>query len=118
MSAKKVDLSVEFCGKKFLNPFMLSSSPVSNSAEMVGRSFDAGWGGVAGTLFFGDRWDRGDGWDGGDGWGRRDSQTIYAAGWLPAPSGRARPTIPNCLALGGPRRFLTQNEERRIKNTQ
>ncbi|HAH07752.1 MAG TPA: NAD-dependent dihydropyrimidine dehydrogenase subunit PreA [Elusimicrobia bacterium] len=47
MSAKKVDLSVEFCGKKFLNPFMLSSSPVSNSAEMVGRSFDAGWGGVA-----------------------------------------------------------------------
>ena len=43
----KVDLSVDFCGVHFLNPFMLSSSPVSNSAEMVGRSFDAGWGGVA-----------------------------------------------------------------------
>jgi len=44
---KKADLSVTFCGKRFLNPFMLSSSPVSNSAEMVGRAFDAGWGGVA-----------------------------------------------------------------------
>lgn len=44
---KKADLSVDFCGVKFKNPFMLSSSPVSNSAEMVGRAFDAGWGGVA-----------------------------------------------------------------------
>lgn len=43
----KRDLSVDFCGVKFKNPFMLSSSPVSNSAEMVGRAFDAGWGGVA-----------------------------------------------------------------------
>jgi dihydropyrimidine dehydrogenase (NAD+) subunit PreA len=42
-----VDLSVDFCGVRFKNPFLLSSSPVSNSAEMVGRSFDAGWGGVA-----------------------------------------------------------------------
>jgi len=41
-----VDLSVNFCGVKFKNPFLLSSSPVSNSAEMVARSFDAGWGGV------------------------------------------------------------------------
>jgi dihydropyrimidine dehydrogenase (NAD+) subunit PreA len=31
---------------KFKNPFLLSSSPVSNSAEMVARSFDAGWSGV------------------------------------------------------------------------
>ena len=45
--AKKPDLSVDFCGVKFKNPFMLSSSPVSNSAEMVGRAFEAGWGGVA-----------------------------------------------------------------------
>jgi len=45
--AAKVDLSVDFCGVHFENPFMLSSSPVSNSAEMVGRAFDAGWGGVA-----------------------------------------------------------------------
>ena len=43
---KKADLSVEFLGFKMKNPFMLSSSPVSNSAEMVGRAFDAGWGGV------------------------------------------------------------------------
>ncbi|MDQ7823608.1 MAG: NAD-dependent dihydropyrimidine dehydrogenase subunit PreA [Candidatus Eremiobacteraeota bacterium] len=41
------DLSIDFCGVKFLNPFMLSSSPVANCAEMVGRSFDAGWGGVS-----------------------------------------------------------------------
>lgn len=45
--AKPIDLSVDFCGVKFKNPFMLSSSPVSNNAEMVGRAFDAGWGGVA-----------------------------------------------------------------------
>lgn len=41
------DLSVDFCGVRFKNPFMLSSSPVSNSAEMIGRAFDAGWGGVS-----------------------------------------------------------------------
>ncbi len=44
--ANNVDLSIDFCGVKFKNPFLLSSSPVSNSAEMVARSFDAGWGGV------------------------------------------------------------------------
>lgn len=43
----KPDISVNFCGVKFKNPFLLSSSPVSNSAEMVGRAFDAGWGGAA-----------------------------------------------------------------------
>lgn len=47
MSKPEVDLSIEFCGKKFINPFLLSSSPVSNSAEMVARSFEAGWSGVA-----------------------------------------------------------------------
>ncbi len=45
--SKKIDLSVDFCGFKLINPFMLSSSPVSNSAEMIERSFEAGWGGVA-----------------------------------------------------------------------
>lgn len=45
--AEKPDLSVDFCGVRFKNPFMLSSSPVSNSAEMVGRAFETGWGGVA-----------------------------------------------------------------------
>ncbi|MFH1653885.1 MAG: NAD-dependent dihydropyrimidine dehydrogenase subunit PreA [Pseudomonadota bacterium] len=43
----KPGLVVDFCGVKFINPFMLSSSPVSNSGEMIGRAFDAGWGGVA-----------------------------------------------------------------------
>ncbi len=46
MSNHHVDLSIEFCGKTFKNPFLLSSSPVSNSAEMVARSFEAGWSGV------------------------------------------------------------------------
>jgi len=45
--AKLKDLSIEMCGVKFPNPFMLSSSPVSNTGEMVGRSFDRGFGGVA-----------------------------------------------------------------------
>jgi dihydropyrimidine dehydrogenase (NAD+) subunit PreA len=43
---EKIDLSVSFCGVKFPNPFLLSSSPVSNSAEMVAAAFEAGWGGV------------------------------------------------------------------------
>jgi dihydropyrimidine dehydrogenase (NAD+) subunit PreA len=41
-----IDLSVDFCSVRFPNPFLLSSSPVSNSAEMVERAFEAGWGGV------------------------------------------------------------------------
>ncbi|MEJ2101518.1 MAG: hypothetical protein P8X68_16295 [Desulfobacterales bacterium] len=41
-----IDLSINFCGVNFKNPFLLSSSPVSNSADMVARAFDAGWGGV------------------------------------------------------------------------
>jgi dihydropyrimidine dehydrogenase (NAD+) subunit PreA len=44
--SQPIDLSIEFCGKTFQNPFLLSSSPVSNSAEMVARSFEAGWSGV------------------------------------------------------------------------
>lgn len=40
------DLSIEMCGVTFPNPFMLSSSPVSNTAEMVGRAFDRGFGGT------------------------------------------------------------------------
>ena len=47
MAATKPDLSIEFCGRQFINPFLLSSSPVSNSAEMVARAFEAGWSGVA-----------------------------------------------------------------------
>lgn len=46
MSDKKVDLSIDFCGVTFKNPFLLSSSPVSNSAEMVEKAYEMGWGGV------------------------------------------------------------------------
>lgn len=41
------DLRIDFCGFPLVNPFLLSSSPVSNSAEMVSRAFEAGWAGVA-----------------------------------------------------------------------
>jgi dihydropyrimidine dehydrogenase (NAD+) subunit PreA len=46
MSARR-DLGIDFCGVHFVNPVMLSSSPVSNTGEMIGRAFDAGFGGVA-----------------------------------------------------------------------
>jgi dihydropyrimidine dehydrogenase (NAD+) subunit PreA len=45
-SERPIDLSVSFCGVRFRNPFLLSSSPVSNSAEMVERAFEEGWGGA------------------------------------------------------------------------
>jgi dihydropyrimidine dehydrogenase (NAD+) subunit PreA len=37
---------VSFCGVRFNNPFLLSSSPVSNSAEMVEMAYQQGWAGV------------------------------------------------------------------------
>jgi dihydropyrimidine dehydrogenase (NAD+) subunit PreA len=42
----KVDLSVEYCGIRFENPFVLSSAPPSDSYEMVRRAFQAGWAGA------------------------------------------------------------------------
>lgn len=39
-------LEVDFCGLKSSNPFWLASSPVTNSAEMIARAFDAGWAGA------------------------------------------------------------------------
>jgi dihydropyrimidine dehydrogenase (NAD+) subunit PreA len=45
-AANKVDLSVTMCGVKFNNPFLLSSSPVSNCAEMIERAYEQGWAGV------------------------------------------------------------------------
>ena len=39
-------LEIDFCGLRCKNPFFLSSSPVSNTGEMVARAFDAGWGGA------------------------------------------------------------------------
>jgi len=46
MSNTHIDMSVSFCGVRFPNPFILSSSPVSNSAEMVEKAYAEGWGGV------------------------------------------------------------------------
>ncbi|MCL5035955.1 MAG: NAD-dependent dihydropyrimidine dehydrogenase subunit PreA [Chloroflexi bacterium] len=42
----EVNLGVEFCGIKFPNPFMLSSAPPTTTGEMMGRAFEAGWGGA------------------------------------------------------------------------
>ncbi len=39
-------LCIDFCGIHFENPFCLSSSPVSNHAEMCARAYEAGWGGI------------------------------------------------------------------------
>ena len=43
---RRPSLAIKFCGLRFKNPFCLSSSPVSNTAEMIARALDAGWGGV------------------------------------------------------------------------
>lgn len=40
------DLSTEFTGIKFPNPFMLASAPPTESESNIRRAFDAGWGGV------------------------------------------------------------------------
>ncbi len=44
--ATRPSLEIEFCGVRCVNPFFLSSSPVGNTAEMIARAFDAGWGGA------------------------------------------------------------------------
>lgn len=40
------DLSIDFLGVHFDNPFCLSSSPVGNCYEMCAKAFDEGWGGI------------------------------------------------------------------------
>jgi dihydropyrimidine dehydrogenase (NAD+) subunit PreA len=40
------DLSVTFTGLSFVNPFLLSSAPPTESDTNIMRAFDAGWGGV------------------------------------------------------------------------
>lgn len=42
----QANLSIDFCGIHFENPFCLSSSPVGNHAEMCARAYEAGWGGI------------------------------------------------------------------------
>ena len=44
--AARPSLEIDFCGVHCVNPFFLSSSPVGNTAEMIARAFDAGWGGA------------------------------------------------------------------------
>lgn len=39
-----VDISVEVCGVKFINPFGLASAPPTTSTEMIARAFAQGWG--------------------------------------------------------------------------
>ena len=41
-----VDLSVNFCGVRFKNPFILSSAPPTTTGEMMGRAFEQGWAGA------------------------------------------------------------------------
>lgn len=43
---RQADLEMNFCGVRCENPFFLSSSPVSNTAEMCERAYEAGWGGI------------------------------------------------------------------------
>lgn len=43
---KRVSLETSFVGINWENPFTLSSSPVTNSAEMIARAYDAGFSGA------------------------------------------------------------------------
>lgn len=43
----KVDISTDICGVKLENPFLLSSSVVSSSYDMLRRAFKAGWAGAS-----------------------------------------------------------------------
>ncbi|MDI6892967.1 MAG: NAD-dependent dihydropyrimidine dehydrogenase subunit PreA [Actinomycetota bacterium] len=47
---RKVDLSIEFCGLEFQNPFLLASGPATARREAIERAFDAGWGGAVTKL--------------------------------------------------------------------
>lgn len=40
------DLSIEFCGVRFANPFLLSAAPPTDDLDMVRRAFEAGWAGA------------------------------------------------------------------------
>eukprot|EP01065_Artemidia_motanka_P041297 TRINITY_DN5330_c2_g2_i1.p1 TRINITY_DN5330_c2_g2~~TRINITY_DN5330_c2_g2_i1.p1 ORF type:complete len:1049 (+),score=337.60 TRINITY_DN5330_c2_g2_i1:92-3238(+) len=39
-----VDISVQFCGMRFPNPFGLASAPPTTTLPMIARGFEAGWG--------------------------------------------------------------------------
>lgn len=42
----KADLSINFCGVRFENPFVLSAAPPTDDLEMVRSAFKAGWAGA------------------------------------------------------------------------
>jgi dihydropyrimidine dehydrogenase (NAD+) subunit PreA len=41
-----VDISVEFLGVKFPNPYVLAAAPPTDKPDMIRRAFQAGWGGA------------------------------------------------------------------------
>lgn len=43
---KSPRLRVRFCGVDFINPFLISASPASDSREKVEKAFEEGWAGV------------------------------------------------------------------------
>ena len=45
-SGAPVDLSVDFCGVHFENPFILAAAPPSDELDMVREAFKAGWAGA------------------------------------------------------------------------
>lgn len=40
------DLSIEVCGLRFPNPFVLASGPPGTNGKVIRRSFELGWGGI------------------------------------------------------------------------
>lgn len=40
------DISIEYCGVKFPNPYILAAAPPSDKPDMIRRAFEAGWGGA------------------------------------------------------------------------
>ena len=46
-----MDLKVDYCGFKLINPFLLASAPPTGTGPMMARAYKAGWaGGVTKTL--------------------------------------------------------------------
>ena len=45
MITQQRDLSVDFCGVHFPNPFILSAAPPTDNLDMLRAAFEAGWGG-------------------------------------------------------------------------
>jgi|GEM_PF-2305006 len=41
-----MDLSIDYLGTHFENPFVLASGPPTANAEMIARAFAAGWAGA------------------------------------------------------------------------